>query len=66
MMANIFASSLSDFPPLRTGKIRPYPEEQSPMSKFLAINRDVPFLFPPSVQEWLPENHLARYIANVV
>jgi len=36
------------------------------MSKFLPINRDVPFLFPPSVQEWLPENHLARYIANVV
>ncbi len=36
------------------------------MSKFLAIDRDVPFLFPPSVQEWLPENHLARYIANVV
>jgi len=36
------------------------------MSKFLPINRDVPYLFPPSVQEWLPENHLARYIANIV
>jgi transposase len=36
------------------------------MSKFLPINRDIPFLFPPSVQEWLPENHLARYIANIV
>lgn len=36
------------------------------MSKFLPIDRDSPYLFPPSVQEWLPENHLARYIANVV
>lgn len=24
------------------------------------------FLFPPSVQDWLPENHLARFIAEIV
>lgn len=25
-----------------------------------------PFLLPPSLQDWLPENHLARFVAEVV
>jgi transposase len=36
------------------------------MARFREINRDIEYLFPPSVQEWLPERHLARYIASVV
>lgn len=36
------------------------------MPRFHPIDRDTDFLFPPSVQGWLPENHLARYIANVI
>jgi transposase len=36
------------------------------MARFHAIDRTTDFLLPPSVQEWLPEQHLARYIANVV
>ena len=36
------------------------------MSRFRPINRDTDFLLPPSVQEWLPESHLARYVAAVV
>ena len=36
------------------------------MARFREINRDIDFLFPPSVQDWLPERHLARYIASVV
>ena len=28
------------------------------MSKFHLIDRDIDFLLPPSVQEWLPEGHL--------
>lgn len=36
------------------------------MGRFLPIDRDSEYLFPPSVQDWLPENHLARYIANVI
>jgi transposase len=36
------------------------------MSHFRAINRDVDFLLPPSVQDWLPEGHLARYVVEVV
>jgi len=27
------------------------------MSKFHLIDRDIDFLLPPSVQEWLPEGH---------
>jgi transposase len=36
------------------------------MSRFRSIDRDTDFLLPPSVQEWLPEAHLARYVAAVV
>jgi transposase len=36
------------------------------MSHFRPINRDTDFLLPPSVQEWLPEAHLARYVVEVI
>lgn len=36
------------------------------MSRFRPIDRTTDFLLPPSVQEWLPETHLARYVAAVV
>jgi len=32
---------------------------------FRPLDRDTLFLFPPSVQEWLPEDHLARFIAEI-
>ncbi|MFQ5758014.1 MAG: IS1182 family transposase [Acidiferrobacterales bacterium] len=34
--------------------------------KFRTIDRDTPYLFPPSMQDWLPDNHLARFIVDVV
>ena len=33
---------------------------------FHPIDRDTGYLLPPSVQEWLPEAHLARYVVDVV
>jgi transposase len=36
------------------------------MSNFRPINRDTGFLLPPSVDEWLPERHLARYVVEVI
>ena len=36
------------------------------MSRFIAIDRDTADLLPPSVSEWLPENHLARFVVEVV
>ena len=33
---------------------------------FRPIDRNTDFLLPPSVQEWLPEAHLARYVVEVV
>jgi transposase len=36
------------------------------MSRFVPIDRDTPYLFPPSVDEWLPENHLARFVVEIV
>ncbi|MFO1130417.1 MAG: IS1182 family transposase [Hyphomicrobiales bacterium] len=36
------------------------------MSRFRPIDRDTGYLLPPSVQDWLPESHLARYVVDVV
>ena len=36
------------------------------MSRFRPLDRETDFLLPPSVQEWLPESHLARYVVEVV
>ena len=34
--------------------------------KFQTIDRDTAYLLPPSLQDWLPEKHLARFIVDVV
>lgn len=36
------------------------------MARFIPVDRETQFLFPPSVQEWLPEDHLARFIVEIV
>ena len=36
------------------------------MSNFRASDRHTPFLFPPSVDDWLPENHLARFVVEIL
>ena len=36
------------------------------MSNFRLIDRDTGYLMPPSVNEWLPERHLARFVVEVV
>src|ERR1022692_4777842 len=36
------------------------------MSNFRTIDRATGFLMPPSVDEWLPERHLARFVVEVV
>jgi transposase len=36
------------------------------MNNFRAINRDTGFLLPPSVDEWLPQRHLARFVVEVI
>ena len=33
---------------------------------FQPIDRDTDYLLPPSVQDWLPKGHLARYVVDVV
>jgi transposase len=34
--------------------------------RFRTCDLNQPYLLPPSLQDWLPENHLARFIAEVV
>jgi transposase len=36
------------------------------MSNFRPPDRQTGFLLPPSVDEWLPERHLARFVVEVV
>jgi transposase len=36
------------------------------MSRFQDADRETPYLMPPSIQEWLPRNHLARFVVDVV
>ena len=36
------------------------------MSNFRPVDRDTGFLLPPSVDEWLPEKHLARFVVEVI
>jgi transposase len=36
------------------------------MSNFRAIDRKTGYLLPASVDEWLPEKHLARFIVDVI
>lgn len=36
------------------------------MSRFITIDRNTNFLLPPSMDDWLPENHLARFIVEVI
>jgi len=34
--------------------------------KFQPINRDTAYLLPPSLQDWLPKKHLARFVVDIV
>jgi hypothetical protein len=33
---------------------------------FIACDREQPFLLPPDVREWLPEDHLAWFVIDAV
>src|SRR5258705_395764 len=37
-----------------------------PLDNFRTIDRETAYLLPPSVDEWLPERHLARFIVEVI
>jgi len=34
--------------------------------KFVPIDRNTPYIFPPCVQDYLPEDHLARFVVEIV
>ena len=35
-------------------------------SRFIDCDRDTLYLLPPSIQDWLPEDHLARFVVEIV
>lgn len=36
------------------------------MSRFVPVDRETAYLLPPSVDEWLPVDHLARFVVEVI
>jgi transposase len=34
--------------------------------RFVVVDRDTPMLLPPSIQDWLPEGHLAHFVVKTV
>ena len=36
------------------------------MSRFVPVDRDTAYLLPPSVDDWLPNDHLARFVVEVI
>ena len=40
--------------------------ESAAMVNFRPIDRATPFLLPPSVEDWLPKDHLARFVVDIV
>ena len=36
------------------------------MANFRPTDRLTSFLLPPSIDEWLPERHLARFVVEVI
>jgi transposase len=35
-------------------------------TKFVEVDRETLYLLPPSIQDWLPEGHLARFVVEIV
>src|SRR4051794_639738 len=35
------------------------------MANFRPIDRATPYLLPPPVEDWLPKNHLARFVVDI-
>jgi len=35
-------------------------------TKFIQCDRKTPFLLPPSIDDWLPDGHLARFVVEIV
>lgn len=36
------------------------------MSRFVGVDRDSAYLLPPAVDEWLPQDHLARFVVGII
>jgi transposase len=36
------------------------------MTRFVTVNRDTEYLLPPSVKDWLPKDHLAHFVVDIV
>lgn len=35
-------------------------------SRFISADRNQQYMFPPTIDDWLPENHMARFVVDIV
>ena len=40
--------------------------EKAMSSRFIPVDRNTLYFMPPSLQDWLPEKHLARFVVEIV
>jgi transposase len=40
--------------------------QKKPMSRFIITDRKTDYLMPPSLDDWLNQDHLARFIVEVI
>ena len=48
------------------GLVNPREGEIFMNNTFRQVDRDTLFLLPPSMNDWLPEGHLARFVVEIV
>lgn len=48
-----------------SGKIEP-PYREARMRRVMPIDCPSDYMFPPSLQEWLPREHVARIVVDVI
>jgi hypothetical protein len=50
----------------RTGAVRLVLDDSGMPQNFIACDREQDLLLPPSLREWLPEDHLAWFVLDAV
>jgi transposase len=48
------------------GAVRGVQDDSGTAQNFIACDREQPFLLPPDVREWLPQDHLAWFVIDAV
>ena len=51
---------------IRLGRVQESVGSSRCWNPFKPVDRDTPYLLPPSLQDWLPQEHLVRFVVEIV